>query len=266
MIDKLSRGEGTLVPENGLIAIDAIVKQLSHKDRQIRKNAVIALGETGDVQAIRPLISALSRELSYGARSYGTIAEIIIAMSKIPNRQFLDALIKLESQLVDRGSQQCPHELPPGVITYIDVADCRMHRIVPRELHFKVLDVMRRMSVQLNDRSDFIADRYNEYQQAVTEAEVSRMMPAMSRLLRESGEYEASQYEDAVPVNGNGSESPPVQESLPADAMAGVDYDIIRREIELEVAGYVRDNDKVQSLVQDARRIKSLWWPHRRTR
>ena len=39
--------------------------------------------------------------------------------------------------------------------------------------------------------------------------------------------------------------------------MAGIDYNVIRREMEIEVSGYVRDNEWLQSLIREGQRIKA---------
>jgi hypothetical protein len=41
------------------------------------------------------------------------------------------------------------------------------------------------------------------------------------------------------------------------EAMAGIDYDVIRREMEIEVSEYVRDNERLQSLIREGQRIKA---------
>ena len=39
--------------------------------------------------------------------------------------------------------------------------------------------------------------------------------------------------------------------------MAGIDYNVIRREMEIEVSEYVRDNERLQSLIREGQRIKA---------
>jgi hypothetical protein len=41
------------------------------------------------------------------------------------------------------------------------------------------------------------------------------------------------------------------------DAMAGIDYNVIRREMEIEVSEYLRDNEHLQSLIREGQRIKA---------
>ena len=117
-----------------------------------------------------------------GASSYSIIIDTMDAMARIPDPRALDALVNLEAQLVDRNSPRCPAELPAGVITYIDTVDGQPHRVVPRELHFKMLDVMRRISVRLDYRDKEIDARYQTYQGEVIQAEIDRTIPEMARV------------------------------------------------------------------------------------
>jgi hypothetical protein len=240
----------------GTVTVDSLATQLSHKDRQVRQQAVVALGKSGDSRAVEPLIFALAREFSRGASSYSVIVDILDAMAGIPDRRALDALVKIEAQLIDHNSPRCPDELPAGVITYIDTHDGQLHRVVPRELHFKVLDVLRRLSVRLNYRDEETAARYQTYQDEVIQAEIDRMIPEMSRVLLENPSF----------AEGNGADTaraPEVDDDISADtaltgdALAGIDYNVIRREMEIEVTEYVRDNERLQSLILEGRRIRA---------
>ncbi len=237
--------------------VDSLAAQLSHKDRLVRQNAAVALGNTGDSRAIEPLIFALSREVTRDASSYSVIIDIVDAMAKIPDPRALDVLAKLEAQMVDRNSPKCPGELPAGVITNIDTIDGRLHRVVPRELHFKMLDVLRRLSAQLNYRNPEIAARYQAYQDEVIQAEIDRTIPELARVLRENPTF--------TDGSGTGDASvPDFHDDISAgllpitdDVMADIDYNVIRREMEIEVSEYVRDNERLQSLIREGQRIKA---------
>jgi hypothetical protein len=234
---------------------DYLIARLSDKDLQVRKSTVIALGEMGDTKAIEPLIFSLSRELTRDAGSYPVITEIVEAISKIPDTRALNVFMKIESQMIDRDSPRCPVGLPVGVITYTDTVDGLIRRAVPRELHVKVLDVMRRMSNKLNDRAEQITTRYYEYQQEVIQAEIDRIMPDMADLLQNDKSNVHSESHGIRPDNGNGStaeEEPPA-----ADTPADVDFDAIRREVEREISDYIRDNDKILTLIRQGQYIKS---------
>jgi hypothetical protein len=239
------------------VAVDSLVTHLSHKDRQVRQNAIVALGNTGDPRAVEPLIFALTREVSRGASSYPVIIDILDAMAKMPDHRALDTLVKLEAQLVDRASPKCPGELPAGVITYIDTSDGRLHRVVPKELHFKFFDVLRRLSAQLNYRHGEITARYQVYQDEVIQAEIDRAIPELARVLREDpsfAEGSGTGYASAPDVHDDILAGlPPVSD----DAMAGIDYNVVRREMEIEVSEYVRDNERLQSLIREGQRIKA---------
>jgi hypothetical protein len=163
-------GPAGIFPEDA--TVDTLVMYLSHKDRQVRQQAVVALSKTGDRRAVEPLIYALSREVSQGASSYAVIIDILGAMARIPDGRALDALMKLEAQLIDRSSPRCPGELPAGAITYIDTVDGQLHRVMPRELHFKIFDVLRKAGIRLNYRSREIEARYQTYQHEVIQAEI----------------------------------------------------------------------------------------------
>jgi hypothetical protein len=237
--------------------VDSLAAYLSHKDRRVRQNAVVALGNTGDSRAIEPLIFALSREVSRGSSAYSIIIDIVDAMAKIPDHRSLDMLTNLEAQMVDRSSPKCPDGLPAGVITYIDTSDGQLHRVVPKELHFKVLDVLRRLSVRLNYRNPEIMARYQAYQDEVMQAEIDRTIPELARVLRENPSFaDGSGTGDAsIPdVHDDISTGfPPVTD----EAMAGIDYNVVRREMEIEVSEYVRDNERLQSLICEGQRIKA---------
>jgi len=178
-------------------------------------------------------------------------------MARIPDHRALDVLVKLEAQMIDRNSPKCPAELPAGVITYIDTSDGQLHRVVPKELHFKVLDVMRRISVRLNYLHEEIAARYLVYQNEVIQSEIDRTIPELARVLREASLADAagdSPNVDSVPAAYDDSLA---GASPTDDAMAGIDYDVIRREMEIEVSEYVRDNERLQSLINEGQRIKA---------
>lgn len=229
--------------------VDDLAAYLSHKDRQVRQKAVAALGNTGDRRAVEPLIFALTREVSRGASSYPVIIDILDALLKFPDHRAMDVLVKLEGQLVDRNSPHCPAELPAGVITYIDTVDGQLHRVVPKELHFKLLDVMRRMSARLMYRSEEIAARYQAYQDEIIRAEIDRTIPRLAQAIREEALAAAAPevHDDIL----SGTPSPA------DDAMEGIDYDVVRREMEIEVSEYVRDNERLQALIQESQRIKA---------
>lgn len=248
-------GPAGIFPEN--VTVDTLAMYLSHKDRKVRQQAVAALGKTGDRRAVEPLIYALSREASRGASSYAVIIDILDAMARIPDGRALDALMKLEAQLVDRSSPRCPGELPAGVITYIDTVDGQIHRVVPRELHFKVFDVLRKTGRRLNYRSGEIDARYQTYQSEVIQAEIDRTIPELARVLRENPSL-ADDYgvEDISDHRGN-DHFPTEAPSASDDAMAGIDYNVVRREMEIEVSEYLRDNEHLQSLIREGQRIKA---------
>lgn len=235
---------------------DYLIARLSDKDPQVRKSTVIALGGMGDAKTVEPLIFTLSRELMRDAQSYPVIIEIMEAMSKIPDRRALKALVKIESQMIDCDSPRCPAGLPAGAITYTDTVDGLIHRVVPRELHFKVLDVMRRMSRNLNDRTEQITARYNEYQQEVILAEIDRIMPDMADLLQSNDKsiaHSASGGNWPDNINGGPAEEEPLSGDIPAD----MDFDLIRREMETEIADYLRDNEKMLALIKQGQYIKA---------
>jgi hypothetical protein len=239
------------------VNVDTLVTYLSHNDRQVRQQAVVALGNTGDQRAIEPLIYALSREFSRGASSYSVIIGILDAMARIPDHRALDAMMKIEAQLVDRSSPRCPGELPAGVITYIDTVDGQLHRVVPRELHFKVFDVLRKTGIRLNYRNEEIDARYLTYQNEVIQAEIDRTIPELARLLQENPSLADGNGAEAISDPGGSdhfsADVPPASD----DAMAGIDYNVIRREMEIEVSEYLRDNEHLQSLIRDGQRIKA---------
>ncbi len=235
---------------------DYLITRLSDNDRQVRKSAVIALGGMGDTKAVEPLIFTLSQELTRDSESYPVIFEIVEAISKIPDSRALKAFVSIESQMIDRDSPRCPVELPAGVITYTDTVDGLIHRAVPRKLHIKVLDVMRRMSYKLNDRTEQITTRYNEYQQEVIQAEIDRIMPDMADLLQCNDKSIAHSASAGIrPDNGN--RGPAREEPLSEDAPADVDFDIIRREVETEIADYLRGNEKMLTLIRQGQHIKA---------
>lgn len=248
-------GPAGIFPDS--VNVDTLVMYLSHKDRQVRQQAVVALGNTGDRRAVEPLIYALSREVSRGASSFSVIIDILDAMARIPDHRALDALMKLEAQLIDRSSPRCPGELPAGVITYIDTVDGQLHRVVPRELHFKVFDVLRKTGIKLNYRNGEIDARYQTYQSEVIQAEIDRKIPELARVLRENPSLAdgngAGTVSDHRDNDHFSAEVPPASD----DAMAGIDYNVIRREMEIEVSEYVRDNDRLQALIRDGQRIKA---------
>jgi hypothetical protein len=257
MVDQGLNHEGPAGIFTDDVNVDTLVMYLSHKDRKVRQQAVVALGKTGDQRAVEPLIYVLSREFSRGASSFAVIIDILDAMARIPDSRALDALMTLEAQLIDRSSPRCPGELPAGVITYIDTVDGQLHRVVPRELHFKVFDVLRKTGVRLNYRSGEIDARYQTYQNEVIQAEIDRTIPELARVLREN----------PMLADGNGavaSSDPRDNDHFPADmppasddAMADIDYDVIRREMEIEVSEYLRDNEHLQSLIREGQRIKA---------
>jgi PBS lyase HEAT-like repeat len=257
MIDQGLNHEGPVDIFTDNVNVDTLLMYLSHKDRKVRQQAVVALGKTGDKRAVEPLIYALSREFSRGASSYPIIIDILDAMARIPDNRALDTLVKIEAQLVDRNSSRCPAELPAGVITYIDTVDGQIHRVVPRELHFKILDVMRRTSMRLNYRSGEIDARYQTYQDEVIQTEIDRTMPELARVLRENPSLAdgngAVASSDPRGDDHFSTDVPPA----PDDAMAGIDYSVIRREMEIEVSEYLRDNERLQSLIRDGQRIKA---------
>jgi hypothetical protein len=248
-------GPAVIFPDG--VTVDTLVMYLSHKDRQVRQQAVVALGKTGDRRAVEPLIYALSREVSRGASSFSVIIDILDAMARIPDHRTLDALVKLEAQLIDRSSPRCPGELPAGVITYIDTVDGQLHRVAPRELHFKVFDVLRKTGVRLNYRNEEINSRYQTYQNEVIQAEIDRTIPELARLLRENPSLaDGNSAEAPGDLRGNDDFSAvPTPES--DDTMAGIDYNVIRREMEIEVSEYLRDNEHLQSLIREGQRIKA---------
>ncbi len=57
---------------------------------------------------------------------------------------------------------------------------------MPRELHFKVFDVLRKTGMRLNYRNGEIDDRYQTYQSEVIQAEIDRTIPELARVLREN--------------------------------------------------------------------------------
>jgi hypothetical protein len=249
-----TRDAGILGPN---ITVDSLAADISHKDRLVRQKAIVALGNTGDNRAIAPLIFVLSREVTRGASSYPVIIDILDAMSKIPDKRALDLLVKLEMQLVDRNSPKCPDELPAGVITYMDASDGQLHRVIPKELHFKIFDVLRRMGAQLKYRQEEIGARYLAYQDEVIRAEIERTIPQLEQVFREDSRTKAASDN---PVDKSLPDTPAdfsTEESLAEDVTAGIDYDVIRREMEIEVSEYVRDNDRLQSLIHDGQRIKA---------
>jgi hypothetical protein len=239
------------------VPVDTLVMYLSHKGRQVRQQAVVALGKTGDRRAVEPLIYALSREVSRGASSYSVIIDILDAMARIPDQRALDALMKLEAQLIDRSSPRCPGELPAGVITYIDTVDGQIHRVVPRELHFKVFDVLRKTGLRLNYRKGEIDVRFQTYQNEIIQAEIDRTIPELARVLRENPSLAegngAGVISDSRGDDNFSGAVPPESD----DTMAGIDYNVIRREMEIEVSEYLRDNEHLQSLIKEGQRIKA---------
>jgi hypothetical protein len=236
--------------------LDYLIAQLSDKDRQVRKSAVIALGGMGDTKAVGPLILALTRELNRDAGSYPLIIDILEAMSKIPDSSALKAFVKIESQMIDRDSPRCPAGLPVGVITYTDTIDGLIRRAVPRELHFKVLDVMMRMSYKLNDRTEQIMTRYNEYQQEVIQAEIDRIMPDIADLLQRN-DMMIAEPSSGGNMSDNGNGSPALEEPLDGDTLPEVDFEAIRCEVETEIADYLRDNEKMLALIRQGQHIKA---------
>ncbi|HUL62063.1 MAG TPA: HEAT repeat domain-containing protein [Methanocella sp.] len=245
-IDRTAQADAVAGPAT----FDSLLGRLSHRDRRVRLRAAEALGETGHSRAVEPLIYALSKELSRDAGSYPVIVAIVDALGRMPDARALDALEKVERQFVDRDAPGCPAGLPAGVITYNDPADGRVRRAVPRQLHFKVLDVMQRMSVRLGYRVEAVAVRYQEYEQTVVMAELDRMTPGMAALLQEDGPRDgagADDWEDALPQTW----------PLSAEDLAGVDYEAIRRQMEAEVRDYLRDNEKMLALIRDGQRIKA---------
>lgn len=257
MIDKGLNHAGPAGIFQDSVNVDTLVMYLSHKDRQVRQQAVVALGKTGDRRAIEPLIYALSREVSRGASSYSVTIDILDAMAMTPDHRALDALMKLEAQLIDRSSPRCPGDLPAGVITYIDTVDGQLHRVVPREFHFKVFDVLRKTGIRLNYRNEEIDARYQTYQSEVIQAEIDRTIPELARVLQENPSLADGNSMGAISDprnNGHFSHDvPPASD----DVMAGIDYNVIRREMEIEVSEYLRDNEHLQSLIREGQRIKA---------
>jgi hypothetical protein len=240
------------------VTFDHLITRLSDKDRQVRKSAVLALGSMGDAKAVEPLIFVLSKELTRDAGSYPVIIEILDAMSKTPDSRILDALVKVESQMTDRDSPESPAGLPAGVITYRDTRDGCIRRAVPRQLHFKILDVMRRMSIWLHYREEQVSSRFSEYQQEVIRAEIERIMPDMAELLQGNNPVATQppfNGADNSPDNVNGN--PAEAEPQSGDTMAGIDFESLRREMEKEVADYLADNTKMLDLIREGQRIKA---------
>lgn len=227
--------------------VESLIKNLSHKDRAVRHNATVALGKAGDVRAAGPLVRLLSRELTRSAASYPLIIDILDVIVMMPDRDVLDALMKAESQMVDRISPRCPKDLPAGVITYSDPVDGIIYRAVPRELHFKVLDAIRQMGSQLDYRTESIGERYRAYQQEVIMNEVDRVMPGMAEIFQEYDGVKARPF----------SESTMDGDSPSDEAIADIDYNVLRKEMEQEVAGYLKDNEKLMTLIRDGQRIKA---------
>lgn len=225
---------------------ESLIQGLSHQDREVRRNAVIALMRAGDARAARPLARLLYREIARSASSYPLIVDILDALAVLPDRYGLDALIKIERQMVDRASPRCPKQLRAGVITYADPVDGSICRAVPRELHIKTLDVMRQLSVRLGYRVEEIDERYRDYQREVISEEIDRVMPGIVDIFKESDSYEAK----SVSENDEA-------DFLSQVADAGIDYDALRQELEQEVAGYFKDNDKLMVLIRNGQRIKA---------
>jgi HEAT repeat protein len=201
----------------GPLTLDFLVARLSDGDRRVRRGAVAALRNLGDKRAVDPLIFALSWELARGAVSYPVVAKIIDTLAKTPNRRALNALEKVESQMTDRESAGCPILLPQDVVTYHDMGDGRIQLAVPRKLHFKVLDVMRRMSVKINYRQEEMAAQLDEYQREAIQAEVDRVMPILTPVFQDYDQpksYPANTFNDV----GRGTRTMAIPRRSPSPA------------------------------------------------
>jgi hypothetical protein len=238
-------------------AFDHLADRLSDTDPQARKGAAIALGKMGDVRAIEPLVLAFSQELARDTGSCPVIVEILEALSKIPDRRTLDVLVKIEARMMDRDSPRCPAGLPASVITYNDTTDGLVHHAVPRELHFKVLEAMKSISIETNERTEQVTARYDEYQQEVIQAEIDRIMPEMAELLQGNESSIAQQASDCTrPDNensGTAEEAP-----LPLVEPAAIDFDEIRRVMEMQIADYFGDDEQLWDLIRQGQYIKAF--------
>jgi hypothetical protein len=247
---------GPTINASNPAAFDFLADRLSDTDPQARKGAAIALGKMGDARAIEPLVLALSQELARDTGSCPVIVEILEALSKIPDRRALDALVKIEARMIDRDSPGCPASLPASIITYNDTIDGLVHHAVPRELHFKVLDVMKRASNELNERTEQVTARYNEYQQDVIQSEIDRIMPEMADLLQ-GNESSIAQQASVGTRPDDEDRSSAMREPLPAVVPADIDFDEIRRAVEMQIADCFGDDEQMWGLIRQGQYIKA---------
>ncbi len=154
--------------------VDFYIALLSDKDMEVRRRSVAALGKSGDRRVVEPLMFALSRELSLGAESLAIVPDVVEALERLPDGRALDLLFKIESQLIDYNSPGCRAGLPVGAVIYHSKGERHIDRIVPREIHYKVFEGMRRISNSLGDRTGLVSDRFHAYQLKVMEEEVNQ--------------------------------------------------------------------------------------------
>lgn len=228
--------------------VDFFVALLSDKDLDIRRRSVVALGASGDRKAVEPLMFALSRELSLGAESFAIVMDIVEALERLPDSRAIDLLLKVESLLIDYGSTMCRADMPVGSVVYHSKGDRHIDRVVPRELHYKVFEGLRRISTALGDRTELVADRFHAYQLEAMEEEVNRLMPMISDALADSAP-DILPAGDVVPVSATDDE----------EAVSGnyFDHELVKQEMEAQVLDYISRNEDMLTIIQNGQRIKA---------
>jgi len=228
--------------------VDFYIAMLSDKDMKMRRRAVAALGASRDSRAVEPLMFALSREISLGAESFVVVMDVVEALACMPDSHALDQMLKIESQLIDYGSPGCRADLPVGAVVYHSKGDRHVDRIVPREVHYKVFEGLRRISNALGDRTELVAGRFHDYQLKVMEEEIDRLLPRMSDVLTES-------QSESLPADVV------MQDTMPEDeeAVSGncFDHELIKQQMEAQILDYISKNEDILTIIQNGQRLKA---------
>jgi hypothetical protein len=239
--------------------VDFYIAVLSDKDINVRQRSVVALGVSRDSRAVEPLMFALSREISLGAESFVIVMDIVEALACMPDSRVLSQMLKIESQLIDYGSPDCRADLPVGAVVYHSKSDRHIDRIVPREVHYKIFEGLRRISNALGDRTELVAGRFHAYQLKVMDEEVNRLLPRMSEVLAESQSESLPADDDQVTGQADADVLAP--ETMPEDeeAVSGdyFDHELIKREMEAQILDYISKNEDMLTIIQNGQRLKA---------
>ncbi len=153
----------------------------------------------------------------------------------------------------------CRADLPVGAVVYHSKSDRHIDRIVPREVHYKVFEGLRRISNALGDRTELVAGRFHAYQLKVMDEEVNRLLPRMSEVLAESQPESLPADDDQATGQADADVLAP--ETMPEDeeAVSGdyFDHELIKREMEAQIIDYISKNEDMLTIIQNGQRLKA---------